>query len=241
MDTRNFVGRKDTVLYVSLATAAGRQAEVRLGVGSTILSDLVLNPGTVDFGVVARGQTPSLVLSIDRVGMPNWRVERMASTCRAIDASLVETSRTGATVSYRLSVTLKPDAPAGVVRDEIRLISNDRDSPVVPVQITATIRGDLSASPGTLSLGHSTSAAGLQGKFLVRSSKPFTVKGVEGIGDGFKLSVDDDTAKPLHILTLTYRPEEGKPRGELRRVFRVRTDLPGEAPLELNATLFVSP
>ena len=45
MDTRNFVGHKATALFVTLMTAGGREAEVRLGVSSTILSDVVLNPG----------------------------------------------------------------------------------------------------------------------------------------------------------------------------------------------------
>jgi hypothetical protein len=241
MDTRNFVGRKDTVLHVSVVTAGGKHAEVRLGVGSTILSDLVLNPGTIDFGVVARGQAPSQVLTIERVDVPSWRIERMVSTCRVIDANVVETSRKGPIVSYQLTVSLKPDAPAGAVRDEIRLVSNDRDSPIIPVQVTAMVRGELSASPSTLALGHATSSSGVQGRFLVRASKPFTVRNVEGTGDGFKLLVDDTSPKALHILTLSYNPEEGTTRGDLRRTFRVVTDLPGEPPLELTATLSVSP
>src|SRR5258708_2798997 len=50
MDTRNFVGKKVTSLYVTVVTASGREAEVRLSVSSLILADIVLNPGTIDFG-----------------------------------------------------------------------------------------------------------------------------------------------------------------------------------------------
>ena len=50
MDTRNFVGPKSTVLYVSLITASGREGEVGLGVTSHILSDVVLNPGAITLG-----------------------------------------------------------------------------------------------------------------------------------------------------------------------------------------------
>ena len=35
MDTRNFLGLKSTILYVTLVTASGREAEVRLGVSRT--------------------------------------------------------------------------------------------------------------------------------------------------------------------------------------------------------------
>ena len=45
----------------------------------------------------------------------------------------------------------------------------------------------------------------------------------------------------MHVLTVSYRPEEGNSRGDLRRTFRVLTDLPGEPPLDLTATLHVDP
>ena len=73
MDTRNFLGIKATILFVTLVTAGGREAEVRLGVTSNILADIVLNPGSIDFGTVMKGHTPSQVLSIDRIGAPGWR------------------------------------------------------------------------------------------------------------------------------------------------------------------------
>jgi hypothetical protein len=241
MDTRNFVGKKATVLTVSLVTASGREAEVRLGVASTILSDIVLNPGTIDLGTVTRGQTPTLTLTIERVGAPGWQALRMVSGCRAIDATLTETVRDGRSVAYLLKVSLRPDAPAGNLRDEIRVVTNDAESPIIPVQVTAAVRGELSASPSVLGLGKVSSAGGVKGRFLVRASRPFTVRAVEGEGDGFRAEADNSEAKTVHVLTVSYRPEEGKARGDLRRVFRLHTDLIGEPPLELTATLHVDP
>ena len=241
MDTRNFVGRKATVLFVNLVAANGGQSEVRLGVVSTILSDIVFNPGTVEFGAVSRGRPVTQTLTIDRIGQPSWRVERMISASRAIDASLVETARDGLRVSYALKVSVKPDAPAGQIRDEIRLLTNDREASVFPIQVTAMIRGDLSASPSVLSLGRVASTAGVHGKFLVRASKPFVIRAIEGAGDGFKAAADDATAKPVHLVAVDYQPEQGASRGDLRRVFRIHTDLVDESPLDLTATLHVDP
>ncbi len=143
MDTRNFVGPKATALFVTVRTAGGREAEVRLGVSSTILSDVVLNPGTIDFGTVARGQTPTQTLTIDRVGMPDWRAERMVSASRSIHAALVETVRKASSVSYTLTVTLKPEAPAGLIRDEIRILTNDPETASILVLVSAQVRGEL--------------------------------------------------------------------------------------------------
>ena len=163
MDTRNFTGKKATVLTVSLITSDGRQDEARLGVASNILSDVVLNPGTIDFGPVNHGLTSSSTLTLDRINAPNWKIERMVTASRALDASLVETSRGAATVGYMLTVSLKPDAPAGPLREEIRLLTNDPETRSIPILITAQIRGDLTASPSVLLLGNVTSAGGCPG------------------------------------------------------------------------------
>lgn len=241
MDTRNFVARKETTLFVSLVTASGREAEVRLGVTSTILSDIVLNPGSIDFGAVTKGQSPSLVLTIDRVGSPTWRAVRMVSASRVIHASLEETARNNSIVTYTLTVSLKPDAPTGLVRDEIRILTNDAETPSIPVPVTAQIRGELTASPNPLSLGNLTSPGSVQGKFFVKASKPFSVQAIDGNGDGFKVIEPDPSRKALHVLTVIYKPEEGMTRGDLHKVFRVHTDLTGEPPVEMAVTLHVEP
>ncbi len=240
MDTRNFVGRKSTTLFVSVM-AGNAQAEIALGVSSNILSDVVLNPGSLDFGTVGRGQSPALVMAIDRVGKPDWRVVKMISGSKALSASLQETKRAGGEVGYRLNVSLKPDAPAGIVRDEIRLVTNDPEAPGIPVLINAMIRGDLSASPSLLALGNAAPGGSVVGKYIVRASRPFAIVRVEGLGDGFKLQANDATKKPLHVVTLTYTPAEGQTRGDLHKTFRIVTDLPGEAPIDVAATLHVEP
>jgi hypothetical protein len=241
MDTRNFVGNKATVLYVTMVTASGQEAEARLGVSSNILSDLVLNPGAIDFGTVARGQAPEQVLTIDRVSAPGWKVERMISGSRMLKGQLVETKRAGSSMQYTLTVALKPDAPAGIVRDEIRLLTNDPETRSIAIPVTAMIQGDLSASPSVLTLGRVTSAGGAQGRFLVRASKPFTIVAIEGGGDGFSMAPPGTNKAAAHLLTVVYQPEQGRSRGDLRHVFRVVTDLPGEPPLELTATGHVEP
>ena len=155
MDTRNFLGRKATILFVTLVTASGREAEVRLNVVSNILADIVLNPGSIDFGAVLKGQGASQTLNIDRINGRDWRFERMVSGSQALTAQLVETKRdlkTGS-VSYRLEVGVKPDAPSGPLREEIRLLSNDRETPSIPIMVTGWVRGDLTASPSLLTLG----------------------------------------------------------------------------------------
>jgi hypothetical protein len=241
MDTRNFVGVKSTVLYVTLVTSSGRESEARLGVTANILSDVVLNPGAIDFGTLARGQTPTRIMTIDRINAPDWRFVRMVSASRVLNAQLAETARSGSTVSYALTVSLKPDAPAGPLRDEIQLLSNDPEAPSVHILVTAWIRGELTAAPSVLALGQLNSSKSAQGRFVVRAPRPFVIQAVEGAGDGFTISAVDSKRQAMHVVTVAYKPDEGSTRGDIRRLFRVHTDLPGEPPLDLTATLHVAP
>jgi Protein of unknown function (DUF1573) len=241
MDTRNFAGPKSTVLFVTLITAGGRAGETRLGVSSHILSDIVLNPGSINFGTVARGHTATQLLTIERINAPGWRFLRMVSASRALNAQLAETGRNESSVSYSLTVSLKPDAPAGPLRDELRLISNDPETPSIPIMVSASIRGDLSAAPSVLSLGQIHSSAGAQGRFIIRGARPFAIRSIEGAGDGFSTSAPDGTHNATHVVTVAYKPEEGTTRGDIRHVFRVHTDLPDEPPVDLTATLHVDP
>jgi hypothetical protein len=241
MDTRNFVGHKSTTLFVTLVTAGGQESEARLGLASEILSDIVLNPGAIDFGTVISGQKAEQVLTIDRLGDSKWKVERMISASRVLSGQLVETTRNESSVQYKLTLSLRPDAPAGLVREEIRILTNDPETPNIPIAVSATIRSDLSATPSTLALGRVSSAGGAQGRFLVRASKPFSIVAVEGSGDGFTIAPSDPSKTTSHVLAVSYRPADGRSRGELRHVFRVITDLPGEPPLELTVTGRVDP
>jgi hypothetical protein len=241
IDTRNFVGKKSTVVFVSLVNTSGQESEARLGISVDILSDVVLNPGTIDFGTVTRGQPPTKTLTIDRLGAPGWKVERMISGNRLLTGQLVETARKDTSVQYTLSLSIKPDAPPGAIRDEIRLLTNDSETATIPIGVTALIRGDLVATPSVLALGRVTSAGGAQGRFLVRASKPFSIVSVEGGGDGFSVAPVEPVRAAAQVLTVAYRPEEGRTRGDLKHVFRVVTDLPGEPALELTVTGHVEP
>ena len=243
MDTRNFVGRKATKLTVTILTASGKSAEVQLAVVSDILPDIVLNPGTIDFGSIAKGQTPSQSMTIERVGMPEWRFQKMTASPKLlseVDARLDEIERSPSRVAYRLTVSLKPGVASGYLRDEIRILTNDPSSPTVPVLVTSQIQGTITATPSLLAMGRASNGRA-SGRYLIRGAKPFTIKGIEGNGDGFKLTVDDDKSKSVHVLTLSYDRKEGTMLGDLRRGFRVMTDQADEAPVELSATLRVDP
>ena len=57
----------------------------------------------------------------------------------------------------------------------------------------------------------------------------------------FALDEFEPSAKAVHLINLTYKTGPNTTLGDVRQVFRVVTDLPGEVPLEISATLRVDP
>jgi len=174
---------------------------------------------------------------MDRVDTPEWRVVRMVSASKVLSAGLTETYRSPKKVSYRLDVTIKPGAASGSVRDEIQFLTNDSESRGFPVLVTAQIQGELTATPSVLALGTPTSAVPATGRYIVRASKPFKIVGIEGTGEGYTASSDNNDAKALHVVTVNVKPEGGKSITVATRSFKIVTDLPGESPVMVTATV----
>ena len=139
-------------------------------------------------------------------------------------------------MSYQLTLTVRPEAPLGAIRDEVILSTNDAESPAFPVQVVATIRGGLTGSPTVLAMAPVTALTNVQGRYLLRATKPFTVTALDGLRDGFSVKTDDATPRVTHVLTVTFHSSPGQPKGDIRHTFRVHTDLADEPPLELMAT-----
>lgn len=243
MDTTNFVGHKATILFVTLITGSGQQAEVRLAVSSDIQSDIVLNPGTVDFGYLVAGQEVARTVRIDRVGSPEWRAVKMSSNVKGIDAKLQEIARTSTGVSYELSVTLRKDAPEGVIRNDLFIHTNDPNNPAIPVLMTGQVAGALTVSPKTVNLGNLQAASQnpAQGRFVIKGSQPFVVTGVEGSNDALELIVADTQPKTVHVLTVQMKPGLIGETGDVNRTLKVHTNLPGQPPAEIAIQAKIQP
>src|SRR6185312_5336638 len=94
---------------------------VDLNLTCFIRSDVTLNPGQVDFGVVNRSTNPKIELVLAYAGgQADWAVSEMKTISDHMVAELREQGRSpGGQVSYVLTATLKPSAPVGFFKDQI--------------------------------------------------------------------------------------------------------------------------
>ncbi|MBY0526744.1 MAG: DUF1573 domain-containing protein [Gemmataceae bacterium] len=222
MDARRFTGAKTVSIYISVGPQFTSTATLQVSANSR--TDVVFNPGQVTFGVVASGQASEQVIDVEYAGALDWRVTGIAEHSLPLTTRVEELYRQPGKivkVGYRLHITLKSDAPAGTHRWELLMQTNDPSSPSFPVLVEATIQAPLSVAPSPANFGTVKVGETVTRKVLVRGSKPFTIREVEGQGDGVVVELP---STPAAVQVVTLKWVVGQP-GDLKRDLRFKTDL----------------
>jgi hypothetical protein len=230
MDTRRFSGPKAVTIYVTFDQP--KFDEVRLWVQANSRDDISVLPESFSFGRIKRGTGPTVNASITFLGNPNWEIK--SATC---DSNYVKTSyqlvkRDGGEVVYKLSATLRADAPPGKWFTDVWVETNNPASPRIRVPLTVEIEAALTVNPTTVGLGEVKAGKVAERKVVVRGVRPFRIIGVQGTDKELTVRSGTDESKTVHVLTVTLQSQH---MGDLLRTLRVQTDLEGEEPLEFYA------
>jgi hypothetical protein len=229
-NTRSFQGEKSAVITVTIDKPF--YAEVQLQVAGYIRTDVVLDPGFVDFGNVDQGASAEKKLSIAYAGRDTWQILDVQSANRYLEAQLVELSRGGGQVAYQLTVRLKGDAPVGYLKDHLTLLTNDERAKEIPVDVEGQIVADLSVSPASLFLGVVHPGQKVTKQLVVRGKKPFRIKQIECEDKSFSFKAPE-AAAAVHLVPVTF--EAGSEPGKVTEKIRIHTDLGEGVASELNA------
>jgi hypothetical protein len=230
MDGKRFTGPKLIRVYVTVGPQFTSTAELTVNANSR--ADVVFNPGQVSFGVVTRGDTPTQTIDVEYAGNLDWRVTGVNTNGAPFDVTLEEMYRQPAQTGqpgkagYRAKFTLQSKVPAGALKQEVFLQTNDPASQLVPVLVEATVQEALTVSPDPVKVPDLPVGQELTRKVMVRGSgtKPFRILGVEGAGDGVSVASKLPTEQPQVQHTLMLKCQPGKP-GEFKRELRIKTDL----------------
>jgi hypothetical protein len=226
MDGRQFSGPKTIRIYVSVGPKYISTAT--LTVTANGRQDVVFAPNDLDFGNVARGQTPTRTIDVEYTGAIDWKVQEIVKSAGApfdlkVDV-LPRPANQPPRRGYRLFATLKADAAAGPFKQEIILKTNDAASPVLTFNIAGTIQATLAVSPPNLAINGLRVGESQTKKVVLRADRPFRVTGIDGLGDGITADIPDRLDTTM-IVSVTIQPTQA---GELRRQLTIRTDLEKE-------------
>jgi hypothetical protein len=236
MDTRRFSGVKTVTVHVQFSQPASD--EVRLWIQANSRDDVTVSPDTLAFGHVKRGSMATATATITFLGDSSSQIVDVRCDSNYIQTALKELRRQDAEVTYQVTVQLRPDAPVGKWYADVWMQTSSAAMPRLRLPLTVEIESLLSVSPPEVVLGQLKPGATAERKVIVRGTQPFRVTAVEGTDT--HLTVRDSTteSKPVHVLTVTFRPDR---TGDLDRTLRVITDLKEEGEIAFHARAQVVP
>lgn len=229
-DTRAFLGQRRATLTVTFDKPFFAQTQLR--VTGYIRGDIVIDPGAVQFGSVDQGVPATATVNVRYAGRTEWQIVEVRSPNPHLTATVKETSRGGGEAAYDLTVNLSGDAPVGYIREQLTLVTNDRRTPEVLVDVEGRVVAELTVSPATLFLGVLHPGQIVSKKLVVQARSPVRVLAVEADSGSFEFQLPG-AAKPVQLVGVTYTAPDQP--GKVTHKLRVTTDLAGGSSHELTA------
>ncbi len=218
-NTRSFLGKKSATVTVTIDRPFF--AEVQINVAGYIRSDVVFSPGAVAFTDVAEGAAAEQIINVSYAGRSDWRIVDVRSNNSALEVELSEPRHAPGQVLYAMTVRLKPNAPAGYLREQLLLVTNDRRMTQIPLTVEGKIVSAFTVSPASLFLGVLKPGESVSKQLVVRGKKPFRILDVNCQNDCFEFTTTDESKK-LHLVPLKFTA--GQNPAKIVETITIRTD-----------------
>jgi len=219
-NTRTFLGQHGATLTVTFDKPF--YAEVQLRVAGNIRGDVSFDPPFLDLGNVDLGAGVERSVRVTRLGSAPWQINDVRSANSHFEVSLSKPVRSSAQTAYDLTLRLKPDAPAGYVKGQLILVTDDPRATQIPMDVEGRVIAAVTVSPQLLELGTVQPGGTVTKNVVVRANREFLITGIS-CDDGC-LSCEPKTAPAkVHILPITFAA--GDLSGRIERKLQIRTDL----------------
>ncbi len=219
-NTRTFLGQHGATLTVTFDKPF--YAEVQLRVAGNIRGDVTFDPPFVDLGNVDLGKGAERLIRVTHAGSSPWEIRDVRSVNPSFEVLLSGATRGPSQTAYDLTMRLKPDAPAGYVKGQLILVTNDPRASQIPMDVEGRIVAAVTVSPQLLSLGSVECGGTVTKNVVVRANRPFCVTGINCV-DGCLTCEPKTTPATVHILPVTFTA--GAAAGKVERQLKIATDL----------------
>ena len=240
LNTRKFSKRKDSTITVDFqfekVTEEGPcrspKVEVQLRTYCYIRQDVVLTPGSVQFGSVREGTASRKEVKLAYAGANTWEITDIECESPYLEVQATETGRGSGLVNYLIQVDLKGDAPAAYIREHITLVTNDDNTNAkqVLVAVEGVIEPAVSVNPSPLSFGMVEPGKPLTKNIVVTADDPFQVVAASGPDDRFRCLVPEKLSK-TQLVRVVFTPDAR--RGPFDGKIIIQTDIPNHETLDL--------
>ncbi len=243
-DTRKFSQRKDATITVEfqfekLTSEGIRKSptkEARLKTYCYIRQDVVLTPGSAQFGSIREGTAARKEIKLAYAGDSTWMITDIECESPHLEVTGVETERGNGQVKYLLQFDLKDSAPVGYIREHVTLVTNDDNPNAERVLITVEgiVESAVSVSPSPLPLAIVAPGKSVTRNIVVNADAPFKLGAVTSLDDRFRFTVDQKTAKKTHLIRAEFTPDAR--HGPIDGKITIQTDIANHETLDLAVT-----
>jgi hypothetical protein len=241
---------KSATLTVDLETEVNGQLlheSVLLYVSGYIRSDVVLTPSVVEFGSIPAGQSETRTVQLEYAGHNDWALTKVERSNPFIHAKAEEINRSAGEIAYRITVTIKDNAPIGYVRDVLRFATNERSNhPNSVTEIVLPIHGVVTApvqvEPAPLMVGLLTPGETVSKNIVVRSKLPFRIMEVTSQDKRFRFTFSEQESA-IQLVSVLFSAKKTQ-TDELQNItdqIRIRTNLPEQEFVIINAMALLTP
>jgi hypothetical protein len=230
-NTKTFLGQKNASITVVIDRPY--YAEVNLLVSGKIRSDIVVEPGEVNFGDVDVGMSKEIDIKISYAGRPDWAIKDVRGDTDNLEVRLSPATRKGQMLSYVMNVRLKETTPVGELQEEITVVTNDLKESTFSLPVQARVIPPISITPKVVSVGDVKLGQQVQQKLLIRAKKPFSIVGIDCEDPRFAFTIPQGD-KSIQVIPMTFTggsiTEENV--RSIKQAIRVRTSLGDDSSVE---------
>jgi hypothetical protein len=220
-NTDSFTGPHGATLTVTIDRPFF--AEVQLHVKGDIRNDVVVEPGSVQYGSIDQGTAFDQQVTVNYSGSSAWQVLDVKSFNPHITAKAIETARSDGHVSYALKVRVDQTTPAGYLNDHLMLATNDPSAGQIPVLVEGQVMPGITVNPTALFMGVVQPGQKVTKQLVVKSKKPFRILGISCEDKSFQFDTSKaSAAKELHLVPVTFTA--GTDAGKVVKTIKIATD-----------------
>jgi len=241
---------KSSVLTVQLEMTINgvpRRDTVQLFVSGYIRPDVLLTPGSIEFGAVPEGTSAMRTLQMEYTGRPGWALTSVERSLPFIYARGEEIRRERGEVTYRITAILREDAPPGFVRDVLRFTTNElQPGRAEPVEVAVPVRGvvtaTIQAKPSPIQIGLLAPGETAIKNIIVRNATPFRITDVTASDTRFRFAFSEQEST-VQLITFAFSAtplsqeplsQEPLPQ-EIAEVIRISTNDPRQETIVVHA------
>lgn len=220
-NTHAFTGYRSATVTVTFDRPF--RAEVQLQVSGNIRGDITVQPNFVNLGTVNQGQAIERTVTVTQSTRPDWKVADVRSSNTNFEVDVIEIARQRGNVSYNLRVKLKETAPAGYIKDQLVLVTNDPQAGTFPIDVEGRVVPEITVVQminfGSLELGGKSTKP-----LIVQGHKPFTITDIKCDDQRFSFQIPEPGDKPKRIYSIPVTfTADGDP-GRVSRKILIETD-----------------